>query len=460
MKNEFDTKAAISTPMGEGGIGIVRLSGPESLRIAGEVFLAKGGRKPSEFPSHTVRYGHILGAGEKIDEVLLTVMRAPRTYTREDTVEISCHGGMQAARKALGLVLKHGARTAEPGEFTRRAFMNGRIDLIQAEAVLDIIKAKTEESLKAAVNQLEGRLSEELNVIRDGLLDVAAHIEASIDFPDEDTDIIKEEGLLEKTRAVAKRLEGLAATYDEGMILREGALAIICGKPNAGKSSLMNLILKRDRVIVSHIPGTTRDAVEEMVNLKGIPVRLVDTAGISDTKDILEKEGMKRSKKYLKMADLVILLFDASTPLDDADRRMARLVGKKKKVVALNKTDLAVKTDAGKIREIFPDDTIVEISVKTKANIGLLEDAIFNSVWSRGSSRTAAYAAVSARHKELIDKALGCVVSVIRAIEAEAHPELAAVDLKEAIYNIGLIVGKSVSDDVLDRIFEKFCIGK
>ncbi len=461
-----DTIVAVSTPAGEGGIGIVRLSGPSSLAIADKIFVSADGRKASAYRTHTVHYGHIVSGARAsklpapIDEVILTVMRAPKTYTKEDIVEINCHGGLQAVKKVLETAVRAGARLAEPGEFTRRAFLNGRIDLAQAEAVLDVIRAKTESSLKVAVDQLEGGLSKRVNAVRDAVIDIASHIEASIDFPDEGIEPPEKRDLVKRVDAVVRGLRELITSYDEGAVLRDGVLAIICGKPNAGKSSLMNLLLKRDRVIVSPIPGTTRDAVEEMINLKGIPVRLVDTAGIAETKDFLEREGIARSKKYLDRADIVIVMFDSSARLDGADRAIIEMVKSKKKVVVINKCDLSGKIDIKKVKEIFRGDKVVEISVEKKINIGLLEKAIAGAVWQGGFDRKESAVVSSARHKALLDKALGDMLSVKKALAEDMSAELAAIDLKEAINILGLIVGKTVSGDILDRVFERFCIGK
>ncbi|MCM8760626.1 MAG: tRNA uridine-5-carboxymethylaminomethyl(34) synthesis GTPase MnmE [Candidatus Omnitrophica bacterium] len=467
-----DTIVAMSTPVGEGGIGIVRLSGPKSLQIADRIFVSKDGGKPSSYKTYTVHYGHVAEISSKlpksarrlpvkiIDEVILTVMRAPRSYTKEDVVEINCHGGLQAVKKVLELAVKNGARIAEPGEFTKRAFLNGRIDLAQAEAVLDVIRAKTEGSLKLAISQLEGDLSRTVDAIRDKVIDIASHVEASIDFPEEELETAQRATLAASTADVIKKLRSLISTYDHGAILREGILAIICGKTNVGKSSLMNLLLKRDRVIVSPIPGTTRDAVEEMINLKGIPIRLVDTAGIVETKDSLEREGIARSKRYLALADMVILVLDNSTELDKADLSIVDLVKNKRKVVVINKCDLARKIDIKKVRRLFEGEKVVELSVSSKNNIEALEKTISELVWKNGFSQGESALVSNARHKESLDKALANMLSVKKAIDEEVSPELVAIDLKEAIFNLGLITGKSVADDILDRIFEKFCIGK
>ena len=467
-----DTIVAISTPVGEGGIGIVRLSGPESLSIADRIFVPADGKKPSTYPTYTVHYGRIVDPGPAaaaksgkreramVDEVILTVMRAPKSYTREDIVEINCHGGLQAVKNVLECVVASGARLAEPGEFTKRAFLNGRIDLSQAEAVLDVIRAKTERSLAAAVDQLEGGLSKRVNELRDEAIDIAAHVEASIDFPDEDIAPAERRGLARRAERIACALAELVATYDEGAVLREGVLAIICGKPNVGKSSLMNLLLKRDRVIVSPIPGTTRDAVEEMINLKGIPIRLVDTAGIIETKDFLEREGIARSKKYLGQADIAVVMLDYSAKLDAADRAIIKMVGPKKKVVVVNKCDLARKIDRAKVEEIFRNDTVLEISVEQKKNIGKLEKAIADLIWQGGFSRGEGAIVSNARHKVLLDKARKSMLSVRRALQQDTSPDLVAIDLKEAIDDLGLIIGKTVSEEILNRIFAQFCIGK
>jgi len=462
-----DTIAAIATPIGEGGIGIVRISGNKALNIADKIFVSKsGGIMPSEYKTYTVHYGRIIDArkakrhsSSQVDEVLLTVMKAPKSYTREDIVEINCHGGIEALKQVLDLVIASGARVAEPGEFTKRAFLNGRLDLAQAEAVLDMIRAKTDRSLEAAVSQLEGSLSKKVNEILDAVVGVASQIEASIDFPEEELDIVTA-AAPGKVGDIISALKALIDSFEEGIVLREGVLAVICGKPNAGKSSLMNLLLQRDRVIVTPIPGTTRDAVEEMINLKGIPIRLVDTAGIAHTEDIVEREGIKRSKTYLEMADMALVMFDASGPIDEKDMNIVKLTGKKKKIIVINKIDLPVKINKKKLKDIFKGDTIVEISVDKKKNIALLEKAIANTIWSGSVCQGEGAIVTNARHKELLDKALAGMVSVKNAMKGGAWPEIVAVDLKEVIFNLGLVIGRSVSDDVLDRVFSEFCIGK
>ncbi len=464
-----DTIVAVSTPIGEGGIGIVRLSGPQALKIADEIFVSKDGGKPSRYETYTVHYGHIINKlktqnsklkADIIDEVLLTVMKAPRSYTKEDVVEINCHGGIQAVKKVLGIATRRGARMAEPGEFTKRAFLNGRIDLAQAEAVLDVIRSKTEGSLKVAMNQLDGELSKDISDIREKVIGIAAEVEASIDFPDEELATRDKTSLIKKSKDAIHRLKSLSDTYDSGVVLREGVLAIICGKPNVGKSSLMNLLLKRDRVIVSPIPGTTRDAIEEMINLKDIPVRLVDTAGIAETENTLDKAGIRKSRKYLELADIVLLILDNSVRIDKEDMGIIKMIGSKKKVVIINKSDLPCKIDMKEVNGLFKNERIVKISVEKKINIRLLEKAIAETVWVGEFTQGESAVVANARHKELLDKALGDMISVRRALEEEMSAEFTAIYLKEAVYNLGLIIGKSVSEDVLDRVFEQFCIGK
>lgn len=478
-----ETIAAVSTPVGEGGIGIVRLSGPQALRIADLVFVAKNGRRPSNMKSHTVGYGHVVDRGPQttgripkttdqrpratgrrpkriIDEVLLTVMRAPGTYTREDVVEINCHGGIQAVKNVLELAISSGARMAEPGEFTKRAFLNGRIDLAQAEAVLDLINSKTESAFKAALGQLEGRLSSEVERIREAAVSLASQIEASLDFPEEEAAFKAQADLSRDARRMVGDLKRLLETYKDGAVLREGVLAIICGKPNVGKSSLMNILLKRDRVIVSPLPGTTRDAVEELINIKGIPVRLVDTAGIAGTGHELEMLGMAKSRSYMRLADIAILVLDASKKLDAQDLEIFKLVGAKKKVVVLNKIDLAFKIELRRVKELAGGSPIVRISVRHKKKIASLEGEIAGAVWSGRFIQGEGAMVANARHKALLDKAMRSMISVDKALSSGGPPETVSIDLRESIQSLGLIVGRSVSDDILDRIFEKFCIGK
>lgn len=460
LRSGDDTIAAVSTPVGEGGIGIVRLSGKDAVKIADKVFISKSGKKVSGFKSHTVHYGHVIEKGKMVDEVILTLMKSPRSYTKEDVVEINCHGGIQATKKTLDLVIESGARLAEPGEFTKRAFLNGRLDLSQAEAVLDTIRSKTDGSLKVALNQLEGGLSKKVNALIDKLTDITAEIEALIDFPDEDIEPKDKAKLAEEAALALGGIKELADSYGKGIIMREGVLAIICGKPNVGKSSLMNLLLKRDRVIVSPVPGTTRDAVEEMINIDGLPIRLVDTAGIGAMKGRLGKKSEEKTRSYMDMADMAILVLDGSRKLDAKDREMFRLVRGRKKLIVINKSDLGNKIKLPELDKLSGGSGIIEISVKKNINISSLEKNISGLVWGGSFDQGESPTVTSARHKESLDKACKCVLSVVKALKAGSGPELVAVDLKEAIFDLGLVTGRSVCDDILNRIFDKFCIGK
>lgn len=469
MKQSLDdTIVAISTSVGEGGIGIVRLSGRKSLSIADKIFKPKDGELPSEFKSYTTHYGHIVHSNgrlkeesdEVIDEVILTVMRTPKSYTKEDIVEINCHGGILPLRRVLESALSLGARLAQPGEFTKRAFLNGRIDLTQAESVLDIIRSKTDTSLRAAMSQLEGELSENVKRLRGGLIELYSHLEASIDFPEEDIEILSECNFESRAKETADELKILIDSADRGRILAEGIRTVICGKPNVGKSSLMNSLLKEKRVIVSHIPGTTRDTIEEIINIDGIPLKIVDTAGIIESDDFLTKEGIERSRFYIKSADLILFLLDASAPLCRNDKRIAEEIKDKKVIVVVNKMDLPKELDIEKIRETLHDKKIIEISVTKKKNLRELEGAISEMVW--GGEVTSDYTKLvtNARHKTLLMQARSALKKALRNVKNRVSAELIALDIKECIDSLGEITGETVDIDILDKIFSKFCIGK
>ncbi len=460
--NLEDTIAAISTPIGEGGIGIIRLSGNKALSIADKIFISGQKIKPSKVKSHTINYGHIISGdkNEIIDETLLTVMRAPKTYTKEDIVEINCHGGIVALKKVLELVLKSGARLAMPGEFTQRAFLNGRLDLSQAEAVLDIIQSKTEGSLKVALNQLEGHLSKEVRAIKEEILDIYAKAEAAIDFPDEDIEIFSEGTILNQLKKIEKKINRLFTTADSGQVFREGILTVICGKPNVGKSSLLNALLKQERAIVTPIPGTTRDTIEEVVNIKGIPLRIVDTAGITETKNIVEKEGINRSQRYLKQADLILLVLDGSGPVSREDKDLMEQAEKKKTIFIINKIDLPLKINLNGFKKYFEDKKTVKISATKKQNLSDLEKAITDMVWQGKVSATDETLVSNVRHKNALALALESIKRAQEAIKKKMSLEFVAVDIKESLDNLGLIIGETATEDLLNRIFEKFCIGK
>ncbi|MDO9573308.1 MAG: tRNA uridine-5-carboxymethylaminomethyl(34) synthesis GTPase MnmE [Candidatus Omnitrophota bacterium] len=456
--NSLDTIAAISTATGEGGIGIVRLSGRESLTIANKIFVGLDKIKPTRFKSYTMHYGKIMDNKKIIDEVILTVMHGPKSYTRQDVVEINCHGGVLSLRKILELTLKHGCRLATPGEFTKRAFLNGRIDLAQAEAVIDIIRAKTDSALKISLGQLNGSLSSEINKIRKGILDILVILEASIDFPEEGILPQDKSDLSLGLNAIDAQLNALLNGASRGRILREGLHVVICGKPNVGKSSLLNALLKIERSIVTPVAGTTRDTIEEMIDIKGIPVRIVDTAGILKPRDLIEKLAVKRSREHIKLADLVIILFDASSKLNEQDWRLIREVKNKHVIAVINKIDLKARIEKDKISREFK--RVVQLCAKSAKNINLLEDAFYDFVY-QGKLPGGEFMLVSnLRHIHALQDAQK-LVRQARVIGADKLPvEFIAQNLKDACVYLDKILGKNFSEDLMDRIFTDFCIGK
>lgn len=457
-----DTIAAISTPLGEGGIAIVRLSGGAALAAADSIFGSCEGKKPSTFATHTVHYGSLKSGrtGEVVDEVMLTVMRSPKTYTREDIVEISCHGGAVTARKVLAACIWAGARPAEPGEFTRRAFLNGRIDLSQAEAVLDIISAETDAAQKAALDQLKGSLSDEIRGMRSSVLDALSKIELTIDFSQEDVAFPEAAGIKEQVGALCRSVGKILATADKGMMLRRGASIVICGRPNVGKSSLMNALLRHDRVIVSPQAGTTRDVIEESIEIAGVKVRLSDTAGIIDTTDRVEIEGIRRSREKLARADAVVFTVDLSVPLSSRDRDIFSTVMDKKVVVVANKADLPPAWDVKETSRKFGDRSIISVSALKGTGLLELERALADALPGASGALPEGAVVTNARHKDLLERTELALSRALDAAEEKPNPELMASDLNEAVHLLGLITGESVEDDVLERIFSQFCIGK
>ena len=461
-----DTIVAISTPIGEAGIGIVRLSGKDSLRIAGKIFLSKDGRRPPRFETYTVHYGHIYeprGANRKpqiIDEVILTVMRGPRSYTKEDIVEINCHSGIVPLRKVLGLVLKNGARLAGPGEFTKRAFLNGRIDISQAESVLDIIRAKTDLSLKAALSNLQGRFSKKIKEIKDRLMQILSHLEASIDFSEEDVGALKEKDILTRLRRIKKDIENFISTAHEGRVLRQGLNTVICGSPNVGKSSLMNALLKEARAIVTHIPGTTRDLIEEVANINGIPVILVDTAGITKSGHPVVKEGVKRSRLSIQQGDLVLLVLDYGRRLKKQDLDIMRSIKGKEAIIVINKTDLKKSIDLNIVKSVFPMYPIVYVSAIKLSGIDKLEDKIKGTVF-RGKVPTADFASVSNdRQLEILRHSLKNINGAVTSLKDGMSVDYIAAYVHSSIEALGKITGHTITEETLDKIFSEFCIGK
>jgi len=456
--NSEDTISAIATAQGEGGIGIVRVSGRKALPIAAKIFVPVGKEKTVDFKSYAMHYGKIIDNGKIIDEVILSVMRKPRSYTREDVVEINCHGGILALRQVLDLTLKSGARLASPGEFTRRAFLNGRIDLAQAEAVIDIIRAKTDSALKVSLGQLSGGLSKEINKIRKELLDILAALEASIDFPDELIQKRQTSEMLRGFSAIEAQLNKLLEGALRGRILREGIHVVICGKPNVGKSSLLNILLKKERAIVTPVAGTTRDTIEEMLDIKGIPVKIVDTAGILKPRDLIEKKAVQRSREQIKLADLVIILFDAGSKLDSGDRKLIKEVRNKPAIAVINKIDLKSRIEKGQINSAFHN--VVEICAKSAKNISLLEDALCGFVY-QGKLPGPEFTLVSnLRHERALKSARKLINQARAALTGRLPPEFIAQNLKDACVYLDQILGRSFSEDLLERIFTDFCIGK
>lgn len=461
-----DTIAAISTPLGDGGIGIVRLSGTDAVLIADKLFSSPKDKKLVESGSHSITYGFIKNplTGVTVDEVLVTVMRAPHTYTKEDIVEINCHGGILPLRKVLELVLHHGARLAEPGEFTKRAFLNGRIDLSQAEAVIDLIRAKTEESGRIALEQLSGGLSEKITAMRDRITSLCSHIEAYIDFPEEEIEPASLDFILNEIRDIRDNLVMLAGSFEEGRFFREGLKVAIVGRPNVGKSSLLNALLQRDRAIVTESAGTTRDVLEEYLNIKGLPTRVMDTAGIREAHEMAEKEGVMRSLRAIDDADIVVGVLDGTLPLHDEDMVVLERIREKKNIVVINKSDLAHNAEVERLQPY--SENILRISAKTGEGLELLKEKILDLSLKKGpEAATASHESAGAivtnlRHKTAIDNAANALDNAASALRVPLPLEIVAVEMRDALDRLGEIVGAVTTEDILNRIFSEFCIGK
>ncbi|WP_283265527.1 tRNA uridine-5-carboxymethylaminomethyl(34) synthesis GTPase MnmE [Streptococcus dysgalactiae] len=456
ITKEFDTITAISTPLGEGAIGIVRLSGTDALAIAQSVFK---GKNLEQVASHTINYGHIVDpkTGTIVDEVMVSVMLAPKTFTRENVIEINTHGGIAVTNEILQLLIRQGARMAEPGEFTKRAFLNGRVDLTQAEAVMDIIRAKTDKAMTIAVKQLDGSLSQLINDTRQEILNTLAQVEVNIDYPEyDDVEEMTTALLREKTQEFQKLLKNLLRTAKRGKILREGLSTAIIGRPNVGKSSLLNNLLREDKAIVTDIAGTTRDVIEEYVNIKGVSLKLVDTAGIRETDDLVEQIGVERSKKALQEADLVLLVLNASEPLTDQDRSLLYLSQDSNRIILLNKTDLEQKIEL----EQLPAD-LIPISVLTNHNIDLIEDRINQLFFDNAGlvEQDATYLS-NARHISLIEKAVQSLEAVNDGLALGMPVDLLQVDLTRTWEILGEITGDAAPDELITQLFSQFCLGK
>ncbi|MDH5768225.1 MAG: tRNA uridine-5-carboxymethylaminomethyl(34) synthesis GTPase MnmE, partial [Nitrospirota bacterium] len=458
-----DTIAAISTPLGEGGIGIVRLSGKDSIQIVEKIFRPKN-KSIKDSQSYRVLYGYIKdpSTGKEIDEVLVTVMRAPHSYTREDVIEINCHGGMVTLRKTLELVLRQGVRLADPGEFTKRAFLNGRIDLIQAEAVLDLIRSKTDESRRVAIEQLQGGLSEKITVLRERLTELCAHVEAYIDFPEDEIETASKQNMLETMKDIDRELQKLLTTYDEARFFREGLSTAIVGRPNVGKSSLLNALLKKDRAIVTEIPGTTRDVIEEYLNINGLPLRIMDTAGIRAVQDSAEKEGVRRSLQSIENADLVIAIFDSSEPLKDEDFEVIEKVKSKNVIVVMNKCDLQAvfEREAITLRLTPYDPSILSISATRGDGLEELKERIFNTCLKDWREEKEGVVVTNLRHKISIENAKMSLERAIAVLIENQPLEIFAFELRDSLDRLGEVVGAVTTEDILNKIFNDFCIGK
>jgi tRNA modification GTPase len=459
--NEHDTIAAIATPYGESGIGIVRLSGPQAKRIAERIFRPRSG--PRALTSHHIRYGEIVDPAQErtIDEVLLTFMAAPKTYTREDVVEINCHGGFGVLRRVLEVVLQGGAREALPGEFTKRAFLSGRIDLAQAEAVLDIIQAKTDEGLRLAEEQLRGRLTQEVAVLHEELLDALVTIEAYIDFPGEDIDSPSTKGVVEALHHTLAQVEGLIGAYEDGEIYRDGVKAAIVGKTNVGKSSLLNQLLERERAIVTAVPGTTTDVIEEAVNLSGVLIRLMDMAGLREPRNEVEREGIRLARGKLSEAHLIILVVDRSRLLDDEDRRIFREVQGKRTILVLNKIDLPPCIEAEEVKEATGIKDLYPLSALRGDGIEELKRGIVGAVVQGGTKRGGGdLVPVNLRHKRVLEKAKGLLEEALEGRRREIPWDLTAIEIRQVLNHLGEIVGVTTPEEVLEMVFSRFCIGK
>lgn len=454
------TIAAIATAPGEGGIGVVRISGEKSKEILEKIFLKKNSEK--DLVPRMMHYGFVRNnfSGELIDEVMTVYFKAPYSYTAEDVVEIQCHGSMVSLRKILSLVLKNGARIAESGEFTKRAFLNGRLDLSQAEAVIDLIRAKSDKSFDVALNQLEGNFSKEIRKIRAELMNSLVNITVNIDYPDEDIEQLTFENLVSDLTSVRAKVEKMLQTSNTGRIMSEGLKISIIGKPNVGKSSLMNALLKEKRAIVTSVPGTTRDTIEEMLTIRGIPVKLTDTAGIRHTEDIIEKIGIEKSKEAFNNADLIIFMADRSRVLDEEDFSILSHIGEKKAIVILNKTDLPKAFDETEIEKLLPKAYIIEASVANGEGIEELENVVENLVYGGEVKQSDSMMVTNVRHKNLLEEADSSLADAIEMAKACQPLELLEIDASRAYECLGAIIGEAVEEDIINEVFARFCLGK
>ncbi|PLR67694.1 MULTISPECIES: tRNA uridine-5-carboxymethylaminomethyl(34) synthesis GTPase MnmE [Bacillaceae] len=460
---EFDTIAAISTPMGEGAIAIVRLSGDDAITIANKLYAGPSGKQLINVPTHTIHYGNIADpdTGHIVEEVMVSVLKGPKTFTREDIVEINCHGGIVSVNRVLQLALNHGARLAEPGEFTKRAFLNGRIDLSQAEAVMDLIRAKTDRAMNVALGQMEGRLSKLIQRLRQEILETLAHVEVNIDYPEyDDVEEMTHSMLVEKATFVRNEIDKLLQTSQQGKILREGLSTVIVGRPNVGKSSLLNSLIHENKAIVTDIPGTTRDVIEEYVNVRGVPLRLVDTAGIRETEDIVEKIGVEKSRQVLKKADLILLVLNYSEELSKEDELLFEAIRGMDVIVIVNKTDLQQKMDMSRVKELANGSPVVTTSLLEEQGIDELEESI-SSLFFEGSVGASDLTYVSnTRHIALLSQAKRTIEDALEAIDMGVPIDIVQIDLTRTWELLGEIIGDAVHESLIDQLFSQFCLGK
>ncbi|USG65798.1 tRNA uridine-5-carboxymethylaminomethyl(34) synthesis GTPase MnmE [Brevibacillus ruminantium] len=457
---DFDTIAAVATPMGEGGVAIIRVSGPEAVETVDTIF--RGKQKLSTVDSHTIHYGHLHEpkTGDLVEEVLVSVMRAPRTFTREDVVEVNCHGGIVSVERVLALILDNGARLADPGEFTKRAFLNGRIDLSQAEAVIDLIRAKTDRAMKVALNQVEGKLSRMIRKLRQNLIEAMAHIEVTLDYPEHDVEDVTQQLLMDKCQEVKEEIARLLQTASQGKILREGLSTAIIGRPNVGKSSLLNSLVQEEKAIVTDVAGTTRDVIEEYVNVRGVPLRLIDTAGIRETEDIVEKIGVEKSRQLLQQADLVLLVLNYNEELTEDDYRIFEAAKGFQVILIINKFDLPGRIDLEEIKRHFPNQPLIMTSAKEETGIDLLEKAIAEAFFSGKVQQDDLTYVSNARHIRLLRQAEQAIDDAISGIDERMPIDMVQIDIKKAWELLGEVIGESVGEDLIDQIFSQFCLGK
>lgn len=458
-KVSFDTITVISTAPGEGAIGIIRLTGEDSFKISQEIFVPKNS-KHEYFEDKKMVYGNIVDGSDIIDEVLITFMYGPKTYTKEDMVEISCHGGVVPLQRILKLVLKKGARMAEPGEFTKRAFLSGRLDLAQAESVMDLISAKTGKGFDVAFSQLSGELSNKINTLRDKLVEVMAHLEVCIDYPEEDIEEITYPEVIENFDFIKAKIEALIKSGETGKIIRDGLSTVIVGKPNVGKSSLLNALLKEKRAIVTDVPGTTRDVIEEYLNIGGVPLKIIDTAGIRETDDVVEKIGVEKSKEFFNKADLVIFVLNSNEKLSEEDRSIMEFIHEKKAIIIINKTDLDMQIELDEVEAAVGSKRIIKTSITNEHGIEDLEKAIVEMVYG-GSVKANDNSYVSnVRHMDALERAFESINEALAAANNSMPYDFIQVDLKNAYEYLGEISGDTIEDDLVTKIFSNFCLGK